>query len=106
MRTAADGLFFHPDGISAGDVLKRMAEGTTNYHLDDPFMPAIDETEREVAKLKEQIFRAEERLFVLQQKKLRAEQRLEAQQAAKERFAETGEIAADLLPSVEGLAEA
>lgn len=105
MRTVADGLLFHPNGSSAADVLKRMANGTVNYNLDDPFIPAIEQGKRELAKLDEQIFRAEQRLIALRHEKARAEQRLEAQQAAKERFAETGEIDPALLPSVERLAE-
>lgn len=44
MKTTQDGLFDHPDGASAAAILKRMAEGTTNYHLDDPFKPAINAT--------------------------------------------------------------
>lgn len=106
MRTGADGLLFHPEGTTGTDVLKRMVEGTTNYNLDDPFKPAIDEAEREVAKLEEQIFRAEQRLISLRHEKLRAQQRLAAQQAAQERFAETGELDPTLLPSVETLAKA
>ena len=106
MRTVADGLFYHPDGVTSADVLKRLAEGTTNYNLDDPFKPAIDETEQELAKLEERIFRAEQRLITLRHEKIRAQQRLEAQSAAKARFVETGEIDEVLLPSVLSLAEA
>ncbi|MDC0739402.1 hypothetical protein N6L24_14025 [Cognatishimia sp. SS12] len=106
MKTVADGLLFHPDGSTGADVLKRMVEGTTNYNLDDPFKPAIDETEQEVAKLDEQIFCAEQRLIALRHEKVRAQQRLEQQQTAKERFAETGEIDEALLPCTEVLAKA
>lgn len=106
MRTEADGLFYHPDGATAAAVLKRMAESTTNYNLDDPFEPAIDESERELAKLEERIFRAEQRLITLRHEKVRAQQRLEEQRAAKKRFVETGEIDEVLVPSVLALAEA
>lgn len=84
MRTGADGLFFHPDGMTAADVLKRMAEGVTNYNLDDPFKPAIDETADELARVKAQIERAEYRLITLKHEQARLERRLEAQQAAVE----------------------
>ena len=106
MKTAADGLFFHPDGASAGDVLKRMAAGTTNYNLDDPFLPAIAETIQALEKLEGQIIRAEERLIRLRHAKIQAEKRLSEQQAAAERFAKSGEIDTTLMPSVEALAEA
>ncbi|MES2336074.1 MAG: hypothetical protein V4551_15545, partial [Pseudomonadota bacterium] len=42
MRVVRDGLFHHPEGATAQAILKRMAEGTTSYHFDDPFKPAID----------------------------------------------------------------
>lgn len=106
MRTVADGLFHHPDGATAEKVLKRMAEGTTNYNFDDPFKPALDETEQELAHLDAQIDRAEHRLIELRHKRIRTQERLQAQQTAKEHFAETGEIDEVLFPSIESLVEA
>lgn len=105
MRTMPDGLFFHPNGSGAAAVLKRMAEGTTNYNLDDPFLPAMHETRQEISKLDAQIIRAEERLIRLRHEKARAENRLEEQNEAAAQFVETGEIDPALLPSVEPLAK-
>jgi hypothetical protein len=106
MRTARDGLLYHPDGEKADDVLKRMAEGTTNYRLDDPFKPALDETKSKLERLADQIFDAEARVRMLKAEQRRVKERLEAQQEAITQYAETGEIDPVLVPSVERLAKA
>lgn len=106
MRTLADGLLFHPSGTTASDVLKRMADGTTNYNLDDPFKPAIDETLDELEDVRRRIRETKARLAGLENAEKRLEARFDEQQAAKDRFAETGDIDPVLLPSVDALAKA
>lgn len=106
MKVVMDGLFGHPEGDDAAAVLKRMVQGTTNYRLDDPFKPAMDETHRELKRLEKQIHDAEWRLASLRNAQERARQRLADQEAAKARYAETGEIDPVLVPSAERLAEA
>ncbi|ETA53860.1 hypothetical protein [Ponticoccus alexandrii] len=106
MRALTDGLLFHPGGTTAADVLNRMADGTTNYNLDDPFKPALDETLDELDDVRRKIQETRARLAGLESAEDRLTARYKEQQAAKDRFAETGEIDPVLLPSVEALAEA
>lgn len=104
--TVVDGLFFHPKGSKPTDVLSRLVEGTTNGRLDNPFAPAINDTASEIAKLNEQIERAEIRTKLLRAAKERAEEKLLAQAEAVEKYSETGEIDPILEPSVDRLAAA
>lgn len=106
MRNLADGLLFHPGGTTASDVLQRMVDGTTNYSLDDPFKPAIDETLDELEDVKRKIRETKARLAGLENAEKRLEARFDEQLTAKNRFAETGDIDPVLLPSVEALAKA
>lgn len=106
MKVVMVGLFAHPDGDDAAAVLKRMVDGTTNYRLDDPFKAALDETHRELKRLEKQIRDAEWRLISLKHERERAMQRLAEQEAAKTRYAETGEIDPVLVPSPKSIAEA
>lgn len=106
MRVVMDGLFAHPEGDDAAAVLKRMVDGTTNYRLDDPFKPALDETHRELKRLEKQIHDAEWRLISLKNERDRAKQRLAEQEAARARYVETGEIDPILVPSPKSIAEA
>ena len=106
MKTTQDGLFYHPDGATADAILKRMADGTTNYHLDDPFKPAIDATNDEIARIERKVRDAEARVVALKNELARAQQRRRDQDAALVRFADTGEIDPILTPPVDSLARA
>lgn len=75
MKTTQDGLFYHPDGATAAAILKRMAEGTSNYHLDDPFKPAIDATNDEIARIEGKVRDAEARVVALKNELARAQQK-------------------------------
>ena len=100
MKAESYGLFYHPEGVNASDVLQRMADGTTDYRLDDPFKPAIDEADAEIARLAKKLFDAEHRVNALKNELERARQKRTKQEAAKEVFAETGVIDPILIPSV------
>lgn len=104
-RILNDGLFFHPDGSSAMDVLKRLAEGASNHRFDDPFAPALAETDEKVARLERQIRDAEWRVIALKNELERAKQHRVEQEAAQSRFAETGEVDPILIPDCTKLAE-
>jgi DNA-binding transcriptional regulator PaaX len=104
MRVVRDGLFHHPEGATAQAILKRMAEGTTSYHFDDPFKPAIDATDDEIARIEKRIFDAEWRIVALKEELKRAQQKRADQEAALIKFAETGEIDPVIMPPVDALA--
>lgn len=106
MKTVQDGLFYHPDGVTAEAILKRMADGTTNYRLDNPFKPAIDATADEIARIERKVRDAEARVVALKNELARAQQRRADQDAALVRFADTGEIDPILTPPVDSLARA
>ena len=106
MKVVEEGLFFHPKGEGAEGILKRMLDGTVNPRLDDPFYPAIHETRQERERLVAQIERAESRLNILRGMLKRLDEKSEAQQAAIDHYAETGEIDPVLVPSCESVAMA
>lgn len=106
MRVVSEGLFFHPKGDDAGSVLNRMLDGTVNPRLDDPFWPAVLETREARKRIVQQIQRAEGRLNVLRGMLKRMDEQVQAQEAAPELYAETGEIDPILLPSCAELAKA
>lgn len=105
MKVIEDGLFFHPKGEKAADILKRMLDGTVNPRLDDPFLPAVEETREEGKRLKKQIQRAEQRLNQLRGMLKSLDEKAAAQQAAIEHYAETGEIDPVLVPTCEEVAK-
>lgn len=106
MRVVSEGLFYHPKGSAPADVLNRILDGTVNLRLDDPFWPAFAETCEARERIMQQIQRTETRLAVLRGMLKRMDDRVEAQEAATDRYAETGEIDPILLPSCEELAKA
>lgn len=106
MRVVSEGLFEHPRSSAPADVLNRILDGTANPRFDSPFAPAFAETREARERIVQQIQRAEERLNVLRSMLKRMDDRAEAQEAATERFAATGEIDPILLPSCVSLAKA
>lgn len=106
MRVVSEGLFFHPKGSAPADVLNRILDGTVNPRLDSPFAPAFAETREARERIMQQIQRTETRLAVLRGMLQRMDERAEAQKAATDLYAETGEIDPILLPSCESLAKA
>lgn len=105
MKVVEEGLFFHPKGDGAEGILKRMLDGTVNPRLDDPFYPAIHETREARERLVKQIQNAESRLNLLRGMLKRLDENAEAQQAAIDRYAETGEIDPILVPTCESVAK-
>lgn len=105
MRVVSEGLFEHPKSSAPADVLNRILDGTLNTRFDSPFLPAFAETREARERIVDQIRRAETRLAVLRSMLQRIDERAEAQNAATERYAETGEIDPILLPSCESLAK-
>lgn len=106
MRVVEEGLFFHPGGNGAEVILKRMLDGTVNPRLDDPFLPAIHETREARERLVKQIQNAESRLNLLRGMLKRLDEKVEAQQAAIDHYAETGEIDPILVLTCESVAKA
>ncbi|MCD1624665.1 hypothetical protein K7H22_01495 [Seohaeicola saemankumensis] len=104
-RILSDGLFFHPDGMTAMDMLKRLADGSSHHGFDNPFAPALAETDEKIARLKQQIRDAEQRVALLNSELERAQQRRADQQEALARFVETGEVDPILVPDCAKLAE-
>lgn len=43
-----EGLFYHPAGTSPEDVLRRLADGSFNPRLDNPFLPKLAEMARQM----------------------------------------------------------